>query len=283
MEVGFSFCWTPEPTQRRNDCHMVKFILLSHARSGSTLIALALGQHEAVRMYGELFNDEEQERKNAFRAGKPVFRNGREIFRSQNGLAEYYDESEDGATFLREQVFYKRYLEQPFAVGFKIFYNQSRKSQGTNAAWHYLADDKDIHIIHLKRRNLLASLVSLHVAFATDEWARPIGTNMPRLSSVTLSLDPERCKSYFDEIEAGYQWANKSFEGHPKIEIDYEKDVCDCFSTTMQNIESFLGIPYQMVEKLIEKQEGRKLCEIITNYESLGQYFKNSCYSEFFH
>jgi len=51
-------------------------------------------------------------------------------------------------------------------VGFKLFYYHL-----TDGEWTKFLSFKDILIIHLTRRNRLRTIVSLDIAFKTDQWS----------------------------------------------------------------------------------------------------------------
>jgi Sulfotransferase family len=260
---------------------MVRFIVLGHARNGSTLLTTALGQHEQVRIFGELFNDEEEERRRAFRAGCPLYRDGRLIDRQSEGRAEFYRDGCDGATFLREEVLYQRYTDDLFAVGFKIFYNQARTASA-KSAWMYLRRTPSIRVIHLLRKNLLESLLSLRLAFLTGEWVRPRQAGTTVSQPPPIWLHPEETRAYFDEITAWRQWAIKFFRSHHMLEMEYASDLCSKFNETLQRAQEFLGIPFQPVTQLLEKQAQRSPADQISNYAELKTHFDDTPYGTFF-
>ena len=45
---------------------MIHFVLLAHVRSGSPVLVRSLAEHRNVRMFGELFNPDENERARAY-------------------------------------------------------------------------------------------------------------------------------------------------------------------------------------------------------------------------
>ena len=103
---------------------IVKFVLLTHPRSGSTLLSLALRAHPEIRMFGELFNDESDERICAFEAG----------YRSRPSIARYlkyirggaYVRGWNSAEFIERQIYFDPSNDRPPATGFKLFYEQAR-------------------------------------------------------------------------------------------------------------------------------------------------------------
>ncbi len=261
---------------------MMKFVLLAHSRSGSTLVAMALRQHRSIVMFGELFNDEEPERKRAFDFGAS-FRQARRIgCLSQRSKINYYTQSVDAAEFLQKEIFADHDWSEDSAIGFKMLYEQARESVNAITAWDYLLQNKDIHIIHLQRNNLLESYLSLRLAHMTGEWTIPESTATGVDGLNRILLDPVACQTYFDQTMALREQIRKNFSTHPILDIEYERDICAHFDTTMQEIQRFLDIPEQDLPQLIKKQAQQKPWEQIANYQDLRLFFRFTSYREFF-
>lgn len=256
---------------------MVAFVLLSHARTGSTLVTLSLAAHPNVRMYGELFNDEEDERARAFR--------GEQIVHKKISLGSKYPsycrKDMDGGRFVHDHIF-SDHDESLFSVGFKLFYDQAAGHLSDSTVWKYLVEDNDIHIIHLLRNNLLESWVSLQTALLTDEWTRESSLTSLAYPILPLELDIASTEGYFDHITSRVMWAQSTFGNHPSIEISYEHDICNDFQMTMHRLHDFLGLPRVGVTKPLKKQAFGSLRERIKNYDELARFFRSTPYGEFF-
>jgi LPS sulfotransferase NodH len=255
---------------------MKKFIIISPARSGSTLVVTSLRQHHNVRILGEIFNDEEEERTLAFSRNWYSHNNER-----KSNL--YYEHGDDASIFLRDHVFSNQITSKFTAVGFKILYNQAWEDLNVRKAWDFLIEERSIHVIHLVRRNLLASWVSLQIAFLTNEWVRFEDTNGAAVKISKLRLDPIKCQSYFEEVLTKRKYIQEMFKEHPKIEIEYERDLFSRFQFTMQIIQQFLGVPQKQLRKVVRKQSQVSLQDQICNYDEIRDYFRNSEYESFFH
>jgi LPS sulfotransferase NodH len=258
---------------------MTKFILLGHRRSGSTLLFCDLVLHRNIYMFGELFNESEEERRRAFRSGLQGC-----TVAQRRGLDEsmYYRDGQDGAEFLRNLAFYERYW-QPVAVGFKLFYHQARDTNNARKAWDYLISDRDVRIVHIMRRNMLDSMLSLRIALQTNEWARCKGeAPSPAQMLNPLRLTPVECEDYFSEVERERQWARESFSEHPMLEVEYETDLCRRFQATMYRVHDFLGVPRRRARKMLEKQAQRTPAEQLCNYGELKAYFARTPYASLF-
>ena len=258
---------------------MVKFVLLGHRRSGSTLMLCDLAGHRNVYMFGELFNEHEEDRRQAFAAGLRGCTVARRRGMNGDGL---YREGQDGGLFLRDSVFYEHYWE-PVAVGFKLFYHQARDTEGARRAWEYLVADKDVRVVHLVRRNMLESMLSLRIAFQTNEWASLVGEAHARTEPpAPLHFSPQECEGYFGETEKSLQWARAAFDGHPCLEVEYEADLCRGFQATMHRVQDFLGVPRRRSRRLLRKQAQRRPSEQISNYAELKAHFAPTPYARWF-
>jgi LPS sulfotransferase NodH len=259
---------------------MERFILLAHPRCGSALLALTLAAHANIRMFGELFNDEEEERELAF-SEIPRWRATRLL-----GIDKsmYYRVGEDGGAFLHERVFCERYFEESIkSVGFKIFYEQARENLNVKKAWEYLLANAGIKVIHLTRLNLLETYLSLRVATLTNEWARPKGIPLSRNSEPQpIRLEAKECALYFDEIVAYGQWVKSYWRDHPILELNYENDVRTHYDSTVSRIEDFLQVDHCPVEKRLEKQARCHPREEISNYDELKEYFRYTIHEKYF-
>ena len=202
----------------------------------------------------------------------------------RRGLDEnrYYRDGQDAARFLEDCVFYNHYWE-PVAVGFKLFHHQARNDENGRKAWDYLVADKDIRVIRLVRRNMLESMLSLRIAYQTNEWARLKNASRSEvLVPDPLHISPTECEDYFNEIEQFQQWTRDAFSEHQLLEIEYESDVCRSFQNTMHRIHDFLEVPRRRAQKMLQKQAQRKPAEQIVNYRELKAHFAETPYAGWF-
>jgi Sulfotransferase family len=257
---------------------MVKFILLGHRRSGSTVILCGLAEHTNIFMFRELFNESDVVKQDAYRAG---LRNSVVAKRRGFDKTKFYKDGEDASLFLEHQVFFPRYWT-PVAVGFKIFYHHAHDTRGAEKAWEYLFAHPEIRVIHLVRRNLLESFLSLRIAFQTDEWTRAKGEAAPRRELPPQHLPVTECAEYFAEIKRQRELARHGFRHHQVMEIEYERDICRNFQGTLHRIQAFLEVPSMDAQQLLEKQALHKPWEQISNYSELKEHFRHSDYAELF-
>ena len=260
---------------------MKRFVLLAHARSGSNLLCCGLFKHDHIHMFGELFNEIEDERQRSYRASFQDCEAGSQPHSSATvDRDSYYHGQEDGAQFLRQAVYYQ-HAQDPVAVGFKMFFHQARTNAEARKVWQYLICDNDIHVIHLTRRNLVESWLSLRLAFLTDQWIyRPGETSVP--TPEPLYLAPKDCENYFRHVLGGQRWVRNYFRKHPFLEIEYQQDLCARFDETMSLIQDFLEVPRRPARQMLRKQAQRKPSEQIGNYEELKAHFAHTPFTQWF-
>ncbi len=248
-----------------DDTHPVRFILLGSARSGSNLVAWSLQEHGAIEMFGEIFHDAEGEARTDLPPEVPAYR-----------------DSEDGARFLEREVFGRDAGPTKRARGFKIFYDHARTTDAARTAWTYLMRDRDIKVIHLRRRNLFDALVSLEVAMRTGEWFREIGATGAPPAVAPFHLSAWDCQDYFAQTTVRCLWAVSAFRGHECLNLDYDTDLLGDFAGAMARIFDFLGVEPLVVAPLLIRQRQTEPSQQIVNYQDLKCWFKHTLFEAFF-
>lgn len=265
------------------------FMILGSARTGSNLLLSLLSAHSRIKTYGELFNLDVLPKESLHEA------------------------LEDPIAFLHRRV-YKEHRPEISAVGFKMFYDHLRKEyfekpvnvseaspqlqeifaqfsrfiesnyswevldKRFRAAWEHLQADRCLAVIHLKRRNMLHTLISLKKAFATRQWWSL--KDSPQTTSA-IHLDPEECSRYFHKLDDFSTEAELAFKDHPKIDVVYE-DMIDQREETLQRIFTFLKVSYEPVTTRMKKQNPAHPQETIENYDELKSYFRHTRWAVFF-
>jgi LPS sulfotransferase NodH len=264
-------------------------MILGSARTGSNLLLSLLSAHPHIKTYGELFNLD---------------------MLPETSLLEVLD---DPVTFLRQRVC-QNYKLEIAAVGFKMFYEHLTRDyfiklvDVSNAApqlrekyarfssfiesnyaweilderfrttWEFLRADQSLAVIHLQRRNMLHTLISLKQAYITSQWwslKSGLQTTPP------VHLDPEECCRYFQKLSNSAAEGDAAFAEHPKINVIYE-DLIEKQQDTLQQIFAFLKVPYKSVTTRMKKQNLASPREAIDNYEQLKSYFRSTRWDVFF-
>jgi LPS sulfotransferase NodH len=245
---------------------LARFIVLTNGRSGSNLLVTGLQQHPEIRAYGELLAEHEYERR-----------------RDASGFGIwYYREGEDVIDYLSRVAFSFQPWAKPKAVGFKMLYNHARKDKGVAKAWQYLIAEKDIHIVHLVRRNLFECCVSHEVAYRTNVWARDAEDRRPSPEVPSFRIGPQKCKGFIMTMLRQREWAFEEFKDHPQVILEYEKDLCKNYQKTMNRVFRFLGVPNRPVEKALAKQGTKPAREQVSNFLELRRFFTGTDYDAYF-
>jgi LPS sulfotransferase NodH len=241
-----------------------RFVIVSTARTGSTLLTGLLNSHSQALAFGELFRSPDAI---GWDVAPFINRQGAHL------LARY---RADPVGFLDQRVF-KRWPRNYAAVGFKLFYFHTKIPPGS-IVWDYLTDNREICILHLKRRNLLAQYYSLQLAHKMDVWSmtRPAST-VP----APLSLMPDACARHFASVRDQERECDGTLSGHP-LKVLYYEDLSAAQESEVRAIERFLGLKQETLMARTVRQRTAPLSEVIANYEELKQTFVGTKWAEFF-
>jgi len=237
----------------------VRFVCVGYARTGSTLLMRSLNNHSRVIGYGEIVKNVDR-----YPAHYHEFENSAALF------------ERDPVRFLRTMVF-RRYPPQIAAVGFKIFYHHApRDTAWGRGVWDYLLGQSDLRVLHLKRRNVLKTLLSEKQAGETEEWIKYSADNLP-----PVRIECAEAETFFSRMAAWEAEYDDLFADHPRHEVIYEQLTRD-LPGELRRIQEFLGVPYEPVNPGTEKRPSRTLAAQIANYTELKDYFRATPAAAFF-
>lgn len=245
----------------------VRFVILCRNRTGSNMLKSALDSHPGMVVYGELF-------RRPGIVGWDRWPHVGPLFARSPRLAMVA--KRDPIGFLQKHVF-RRYEPAVRAVGFKIFYDHAHQP-GWEPTWSWLEAQKDLSILHLKRRNMLHTYLSLVRARRSWRWiARPgdDGENGP------IVLDFNECRAFFRRTRRWETEYGERFSDHPVMEVCYEDLVRD-FPGEIARVQRFLGVPDEPVRPRTRKQAAIPLTEAIANYGELQERFADTPWACFF-
>jgi len=220
----------------------VPFVIMGRSRTGSNLLISYLNKHPNIFCEGEKF---------ALHRGKDY-----------KGCFSFV------------------YGKQPKyirAKGCKVFYYHPDGQPG--GALQFLLGNSKMHVLHLKRRNILKVLVSHAVATRSRCWVNSKASAAN--SGVTLS--PSQVQSDIDQTLKWEEIWGKAFREHRILDIYYE-DLVSKPQETLNSISSFLNCP-QLPDwggAVLARQSSGELRERIHNYHELRTYFLNSKYIKYF-
>lgn len=221
----------------------LRFMVLCRPRTGSNHLLSLLEQHPATLVYGEKLH------------------NGR--------TAEYFLDRLQAprAAWVR-------------ATGFKMFYHHPESGDG-EAIWSRLCSDTGLHVIHLRRANLLHTLLSEHLATMTGHWVerkdQVVETGTPR----AVRLSAEWLTRRFREIRGAERRCNRWITDHPVLDVTFESLTCQR-QQEFDRLCNFLGLPRRRARSYTMRQRRQPARELISNYDELKEAFQGTQWSEFF-
>jgi hypothetical protein len=272
-------------TARSSD--YVRFIILSGPRTGSHMLAEALNSSPRIRCFREVFN-------------------GRLDF-IQFGVEGYDDFSSldmarrkaDPLRFLHERIFCRQ-PEEMRAVGFKYHY---KHVWGFAGVIDELVADKELRVLHLRRRNLLRMFVSLRLAEKTGIWLeaetkvtqanllkafrhplKALGRVRRNLQRPNRSMDrpgarvtitPDELLKFSVETHLTAKQFDKLLVEHQVLPVFYE-DLLDRQEEVLDEAQSFLGVEPGPLTITTRRQNPEPLHELIENYDELHAVLKDT-------
>jgi LPS sulfotransferase NodH len=239
-----------------------RFIILGRSRSGSNMLRGLLNSHSQITVFGEIFQNEQ-----SIGWALPGYQQSQrmhEVFR------------DEPVEFVNKYVFH-RFPPRVKAVGFKIFYYHAQNARW-KPVWQDLQADKDLKIIHIKRRNILKTHLSRKLAMLTDQWVVTAGE---KLNAKSLELDYDELVQDFSQTRLWEEQADHFFSGHPKLEVIYE-DLARDYTQVMKTVQSFLEVDAETLQPETHRQASQPLSESITNLKDLRQRFQGTPWASFF-
>ncbi|MDP1713487.1 MAG: hypothetical protein Q8L41_01970 [Anaerolineales bacterium] len=221
-----------------------RFVIVAHARTGSNYLLDGIISSKLITAYHEIFAGHNRT------IGKNFEKVLSQLYRKEN--------------------------KNTRIVGFKLFYNHL-----TEEEWKKFLSHDEFKIIHLTRANRLKTIVSLDVAFKTNEWTRFSRVKEKRLVDKWIFLDTTNLFERLEQIQTQEALARERFKDRPMLEVVYEEMVKNP-RKIFQGIGAFLDVDDINITKIkIIKQNSEKLDQLIGNYDEVYQLLKNSKYSDF--
>jgi LPS sulfotransferase NodH len=241
-----------------------RFVVVGIARTGSTLLVNLLNAHSRVLAFGELFRSPE-----TIGWDTAPFN----TVRSAKLLALY---RADPVVFIDECIF-RRWPRGCGAVGFKLFYYHARQLPFSRV-WEYLAANRDIRILHIKRRNILKQYYSLEQAHKTNVWD---SSKSDPDEQPPLCLEIDACRRHFAWVRSLEDDCTQFFKAHDMKDVYYE-DLAANSGREMKGVQDFLGLHHERLSVKVVRQRRRPLSDAIVNYAELKRAFDGTPWAEFF-
>jgi DNA invertase Pin-like site-specific DNA recombinase len=288
--------------------NVARFMILSGARTGSTVLAQALNSGPDIVCFRELFN---------------LKRN--EIDYSVDGYDEENAEDlalreRDPVRFLQERIFC-RHPDKVGAVGFKFHYVHFWAYPDL---WEALTEDTDLRVLHLRRRNLLRMLLSTKIAKSTGVWqvepdrrssaaiakSREVARRLTPAHVLLALRQPRKAAAWFRKLiqpsegqrpgsrrqatisedefrtfiatnEATSDSFDSLFREHPVLPMSYE-DLLEDSADTFGRAQRFLDIEPKPLTVTLRRQNPEPLRDLLQNYDELCEAFRDTPYAWMF-
>jgi len=254
--------WAKRTGSSRLHQDYVPFVVVGRSRTGSNFLRGLLGSHPQVIILGEILKN------------PAAIEWGTERPTAPAQAADVY--RQDPVAFLETYVF----SEQPLAVralGFKLFYYHARAEPWARI-WPHLQTRPGLHVIHLKRRNILRTHLSRAQAERSDRWVNASG--QPE-DYRPIELDYSACLRDFEQTRTWEAAADEYFDGQAMLKIYYE-DLVEATQRQVDRLEMFLGLPRRTLVPQTHRQARLPLAQAIANYPELQRRFRGSPWEAFF-
>lgn len=239
-----------------------KFIILGRSRTGSNFLRGLLSSLSGVIVLGEILKNPV-----AIEWGTDNFP------RTARAKRNY---QQDPARFLDADVF-RPMPTSIRALGFKLFYYHGEGDRFASA-WAYLLGRRDLRVIHIKRRNILATHLSRARAMRSNQW---VAQEKPSEPMAPITLDYKSLCADFSQTRAWEVEFDQRFSDHPMLELHYESLVLD-HDAEMARVQEFLGLDVRPSQPQTFKQARQPLDQAISNFDELRNQFQGTEWESFF-
>ena len=232
-------------------------VVLGAERTGSNLLVGLIDSHPKAFVGGELFN--------------PRIVDDREVPWPVTGLAADVPRlsalrASSPGLFLREVLSLEE-LSENDVIGFKLFYYHAVLCP---EALSFVQSDPAVKVVHIKRRNRLARLVSIIRAEQSDIWGVKPGERLPEVRPV--EIESSRLIQNFEETASREQEFAELLSMHPILDVFYEDLAIDPQSVA-ESVLEFLDLrPTEApLEVRYQKTGSKSLRSAISNYDQLKE------------
>lgn len=283
----------------------IRFIILSAPRTGSHMLAAALNSSREVVCFREAFND-----------ALDFIQYGVEGY-DDFGAEDKALRAEEPLRFLDERIFC-RHPDKIKAVGFKYHYGHVF---GYRGVVERLAEDTELRVLHLRRRNKLRTLASLSIAEQTGIWMREAQPEPVRVSAtaaawaaalsglrlsgraarrtlrllglmappelpeegprIQATISLEELVHFNIEAHLTADHFDELFQDHPKMELYYE-DILDGRERAYTQVQAFLGVEPRPLFDTTRQQNPEPLRELVANYDELYEAVKSGPHPDYY-
>lgn len=243
---------------------MTKAIIVTTQRTGSTFLEECLESHPEVWSGGELLISGIHVRAPSFLSSS---RYATKLYRFVAGGAWYPTRLmtrffESGGRPVRIFRAMYNHIENPWTLG-------------------YLRRNSNIHILHLRRQNLLKMYVSklLLSRKRVEAWQPHATTPVPVVSTY---VSPQAALIHMRRAKALYDHYEQAFAQHPRLGLVYENMIENqgLRPRVAQQVCAFLGISNHPMRSNLIKINPDNLRDMVTNYDELARVLRKTEFAE---
>lgn len=223
-----------------------RFLILSRARSGSTVLASLLNSVPQINCDGEILR-------------RPLL--------------------------FPERYIHARSAAKPCsAYGFKVLIGQVREAKGFQDPDDLIRrlHGDGFSVFHLRRQDRLAAAVSIIRALRFGFHERRAQSRKTRREPI--AIDFGELIGRFERIELYEQYATRLLQGVPHTEVNYEADLEDQqrHQATVDRLCESLGVPSGPVESVFQRLATRPLRETVLNFDELDERMRGTKWAAHF-
>ena len=231
---------------------MKRFAMITHARSGSTLLTRALDAHPEVLCAGEIF-------------GRSTRKRRRELRHAVDPLPHKCN-PERIRSF---DAYFWRHLAPAAAAGCKISIEHTLQFPRIR---EWVDADRDLLIFHLKRDNKVHAAASSFLAQSLHHWTATSPDDHP---TETVAPPPERFAEKLKIYRRADKWAKRLAGDRRRVVVHYHELVTD-FPGTLARLWRELGVDPIEVAPSEYKRDPRPLSEKLDNLEEIRRHLADT-------
>jgi|GEM_PF-4344113 len=160
------------------------------------------------------------------------------------------------------------------ALGFRLFYNHLNSFQYQDLVKR-LKLSGGFKIIHLQRRNVLRSYISLQIAKNQGKWRLKKDEAEIPLASRAIFIDPKQANRYVKNVILLRKKFPKIFQQLPVHEVWYE-DVANKMNEQVFGIFDFLKLAPKEPKSSLLRMNPEPLTKLVLNWEECVRKFKGT-------
>ena len=236
---------------------MQRFLVVSHARSGSNLLVRSLNAHPDIACFGELLKPQQ---------------GLAELERLQVTPQELEElqrlRAEDTAGFAH--AFFDAAERAGYdAAGFKLFYYHARED-GRASIWDAIARQRQWRFVHLYRDDVFGTYLSRELALATNDWLKVAGKSDDPDYDATITVDVAAFRKFRRTLTASIEDARALLPGDKTLVTTYE-DFTGDFESGLSEVQRFLHVEPRNIRPPLDKQARKSWREYVTNVDEVEQ------------